>query len=128
MTEQVVAVPEGSDFPLDNLPLGIGAPDGERDRAWVAIGDHAVDLAALQRAGHLEEIGLPASCFADTSLNRFLEAGPDVWAETRRRLRVVASEPLEPAWLQARLKAIGLGLCLAAKSCVGFSHGWAIAA
>ena len=100
MTESVVDVPAHSAFTLDNLPLGIGAPDGERLRAWTALGDHAVDLAAVQRAGLLEDLGLPDGCFTDPDLNRYLAAGPDAWRETRQRLRRLAAGPLDARWVR----------------------------
>lgn len=39
-------VPDGSDFPIENLPFGVVRPAGERARVAVRIGDHALDLAA----------------------------------------------------------------------------------
>ena len=44
-----VPVPEGSDFPVENLPFGIVRPRRELPRPAVRIGDHVVDLAALSR-------------------------------------------------------------------------------
>ena len=41
------AVPDDSPFPITNLPFGVGHPGDGRIRAWVAIGDHAVDLLSL---------------------------------------------------------------------------------
>ncbi|MEQ8841627.1 MAG: fumarylacetoacetase [Acidimicrobiales bacterium] len=103
MTEPfVIEVPDGSDFSRDNLPLGIGAPAGERDRAWVAVGDHAIDLGTVQRAGLLEGLGLPDGCFADDDLHRFLRSGPGVWHATRRRLAELAREPVDAGWVRLR--------------------------
>ena len=90
-----IAVPAGSEFPLENLPLGIGARAGKPPRAWVALGDHAVDLAALERAGHLGVSGLRPGCFATDDLNRFLECGPGVWRGVRRRLRDLLGAPVD---------------------------------
>lgn len=76
-----VEIPEGSGFTLANLPYGVA-----NDRAWVAIGDSAVDLAGLANDGLLDGTGAPAQCFAKPALNEFLAAGPDVWSAVRQRL------------------------------------------
>ena len=39
-------VPEGSDFPIENLPFGVFRPRDEEPRVGVRIGDHVVDLVA----------------------------------------------------------------------------------
>ena len=46
MSETWAPVPEGSDFPLENLPFGIFRPRDEEPRVGVRIGDHVVDLVA----------------------------------------------------------------------------------
>ena len=51
-------VPEGSPFPLWNLPLGIGHDSDGRWRAWTAIGEMALDLTAVEQVGLLEATGL----------------------------------------------------------------------
>jgi fumarylacetoacetase len=42
-----------NDFPVQNLPLGIFAPEDEDPRAGVAIGDFILDLRALNSSGLL---------------------------------------------------------------------------
>ena len=37
----------GSDFPIENLPLGIFSTPGEQRRPGVAIGDYVLDLPAI---------------------------------------------------------------------------------
>ena len=48
---------EGTDFPIQNLPLGMfslaGEPQDAAPRPGVAIGDQVVDLRALDAAGLL---------------------------------------------------------------------------
>lgn len=41
-----VEIPEGSDFPIENLPFGVFRPRDEEARVGVRIGDHIVDLRA----------------------------------------------------------------------------------
>ncbi|HEY6603421.1 MAG TPA: fumarylacetoacetase, partial [Xanthobacteraceae bacterium] len=42
----VASANEHSDFPIQNLPLGVFAPPGGAARGGVAIGDEIFDLAA----------------------------------------------------------------------------------
>ena len=46
-------VPDGSDFPIENLPFGVVRPRGEAARVVIRIGDHALDLAAAGIAPEL---------------------------------------------------------------------------
>ena len=70
-----------SDFPVQNLPLGMFSPAGEKPRPGAAIGDQVLDLAAAATAGLLPE-SLGAALASD-SLNA-LFALP---AAERRALR-----------------------------------------
>src|SRR5438552_906778 len=81
-----VLVPEGSDFPLENLPYGIMRRKNGSASVAVAIGDHAVDLGALQRAGLLDVPGLAADAMLRTSLNSFMATGPATWRAVRERI------------------------------------------
>jgi fumarylacetoacetase len=97
-----VAVPEGSDFPLENLPYGV-ADDGH---VVVAIGDHALDLAALAAVDAYDGDGdgpdVPGDVWTSGSLNAFMGLGPDAWAATRRRITGVLTGAPEPAALRPR--------------------------
>ncbi len=81
-----VPVPDGSAFPLQNLPLGVGAPDGDEPSVHVAVGDHALDLAAVARTGLLAEVGVEPEAYEHPSLNPFLAAGRPAWTRLRARL------------------------------------------
>ena len=82
-----VDVPPGSPFPLHNLPFGVGRrPDGSLG-AFVAIGDHALDIGAARDhfTGTAAEDGLLDG--AET-LNGFAGTGsqcPQPGAEPRHR-------------------------------------------
>lgn len=84
-----VPVPDGSPFPVTNLPFGVGHPGDGRWRAWVAVGEHAVDLHALHTARVFDGLDLEPGLFADPHLNRYLATGPDTWRAVRARLRDV---------------------------------------
>ncbi len=84
-----VPVPEGSDFPVQNLPYGVFSGSGEARRVGVAIGEYVLDLAGLAGAGALGELGSNAGApggiewFAAGSLNAFMAAGPEAWRGVR---------------------------------------------
>jgi len=78
-----VPLPEGTPFPLANLPYGLFTT-GDGARVGVAIGDHILDLTAA------EEVGLigtaPPGAFAARDLNAFAAHGPETWSATRDRI------------------------------------------
>ena len=74
-------VPDGSDFPIENLPYGVFDP-GEGSRIGVAIGAHVLDLPAV--SGRLPST--VAEALAAPTLNPFLELGRSAWQETRQRI------------------------------------------
>lgn len=61
-----------SDFPLQNLPLGVFSPPGAGPRGGIAIGEVILDLAALHDRGLLPAEALAAS---EPTLNAFLALG-----------------------------------------------------
>jgi fumarylacetoacetase len=87
-----IEIPAGSPFPLGNLPLGIGHSGDDRWRAWVAIGDMALDLAAVEQLRLFGSVGLPDGVFAQAGLNRYLASGRSVWRTVRERLTVLLSD------------------------------------
>lgn len=79
-----VDVKPDTDFPIQNLPYGVfSTADHPSPRVGVAIGDHVLDLAALQAAKLLD---LPEGVFAQGSINAFMALGPNVWRSTRARI------------------------------------------
>ena len=83
-----VATSTGSDFPIQNLPLGIFSEAKGRRRPGVAIGDYILDLTAI--ADLLDE-GWRGD-FAQPVLNRWLGRGPDAHREFRLRLSEILSD------------------------------------
>ncbi|PYC85824.1 fumarylacetoacetase [Streptomyces tateyamensis] len=75
-----IPVPEGSDFPVQNLPYGVFSPPGREPRVGVAIGEQVLDLSAVWA-------GTPLGAdLATSSLNRFMRRGPREWAYVRERV------------------------------------------
>jgi fumarylacetoacetase len=79
---------EGSEFPIQNLPLGIFSVGERRRRAGVAIGDFVLDLAGI--ADLLEEEWLED--LAQPVLNGWLSRGPEATGALRLRLQELLSD------------------------------------
>lgn len=78
----------GTDFPIQNLPLGCVRTSGESARPGVAIGDAILDLGAVRDASLLSaELGdLIARCRDEGSLNSLLAAGDEALLALRRQV------------------------------------------
>ncbi len=79
----------GTDFPIQNLPLGVFRRKGSSEafRGGVAIGDQVIDLAAIAREGVLSGPAAQAvnACTGD-ALNDFLALDPLSWRALRHAL------------------------------------------
>ena len=79
----------GGDFPVQNLPFAVlrRRGSGEAFRGAVAIGDQALDLAALHRLKLLTGAAADAlHLAAQPALNDFMAAGPGAWRALRHAL------------------------------------------
>jgi len=77
-----VETAQGSDFPIQNLPLGIFSVGERRRHACVAIGDYVLDLVGIAELLDEEwrgDLGQPV-------LNSWLARGPDAQRALRARL------------------------------------------
>lgn len=81
-----VEVPEGSDFPIQNLPFGIFKTTQLSPRVGVAIGESVLDLKTLHVLGYLENLQFEKDDFDTTSLNRIIAKGKSATRELRKRL------------------------------------------
>jgi fumarylacetoacetase len=80
-----IDVDPASDFPIQNLPYGVfSIPASPTPRVGVAIGNHVLDLCALEQEGLLDagELGV----FARPSINPLMALGPKAWSQTRARI------------------------------------------
>ena len=64
-----VNVPEGNDFPIQNLPFGVFSTSTLSPRVGVAIGDSILDLQSLGESGFLEGLGFSSEDFSSSKLN-----------------------------------------------------------
>lgn len=88
-----IDVDPDSHFPLQNLPFGVFRRKSGDDRPSIAtaIGDHVVDLRALEEAGLLR-IGA-TKLLDQPTLNTFMSAGRAAWSEARKQLtRLLSAE------------------------------------
>lgn len=118
-----VPIPDGSPFPLANLPLGVGHDGDGRQRAWVAVGDSALDVEAVCEVRVFDGVDLPTGCFVGSSLNSYLAAGPAVWHAVRERLSGVLSDASSEALLGPHVRprsALTMGVPIAPVDYVDF--------
>ncbi|MEM1078136.1 MAG: fumarylacetoacetase [Pseudomonadota bacterium] len=77
-----------TDFPLNNLPYGVFSQAGGALRCGVAIGDHVLDLAALEGRGDLSFEG----ALGTGSWNAFMALGPAAWQRLRTEVAAFLAE------------------------------------
>ena len=94
ITRSWVASANGhTDFPLQNLPLGVFSLNGSARRAGVAIGEHIFDLQVALEAGLFDGAARSAvEAMQGGQLNAFFELGRDARVALRERLLELFSE------------------------------------
>ncbi len=99
-----IETPEGSDFPIRNIPFGIFSADGVPHRAATRIGDTVIDLYSLAGLGYFDDTGIPADCLRQQYLNDFIALGKPAWRRMRERIielfRIENREALDNAALR----------------------------
>lgn len=81
-----VNVPAGSDFPIQNLPLGVFKTSSLSARVGVRIGDHVLDLKTLYVLGYLDNLHFDATDFDTDSLNNLMAKGKQGTRDLRNRI------------------------------------------
>jgi fumarylacetoacetase len=85
--QSFVEIPNGSHFPLENLPFGVFKPRDAAARVGVALGEFIVDLSVLEAKGHLSLGAQSGPVFSQDGLNAFLARGRPAWKKTREILQ-----------------------------------------
>lgn len=85
-----VPVPDGSPFPIENLPYGVFSEGSSDPRVGVAIGEKVLDVAAVARASRSPLADLLQG---EGSIDRLMEAGPQAWATARAEITSWLTEP-----------------------------------
>lgn len=88
--ESWVKVPKETDFPIQNLPLGVFKTDQLEPRVGVRIGDSILDLKTLHVLGYLDNLPFSIESFDTDCLNLLMKKGKIA----ARRLRDRISELL----------------------------------
>jgi fumarylacetoacetase len=70
-----VNVEKGSDFPIQNLPLGVFKTDQLEPRVGVRIGDSVLDLKTLHVLGYLDNLPYNIASFDAITLNILMKKG-----------------------------------------------------
>ncbi|NMZ24536.1 fumarylacetoacetase [Pseudomonas proteolytica] len=114
LTRSLVASANGhTDFPLQNLPLGIFSLNGSAPRSGVAIGEHIFDLQAARELFD-GEARRAIDAMAGGQLNAFFELGRGPRVALRERLLELLTEGSEQ---QAKLQALGAQVLPLASDC-----------
>lgn len=95
--ESWIAVAADDDFPIQNLPLGIFAREGDRNgRIGTAIGDRILDVRVVAESGLLDDV-CDRSLLAAPTLNALFARGRDTLRALRRRLSLLLRRDGDPA-------------------------------
>ncbi|MBT5932975.1 MAG: fumarylacetoacetase [Flavobacteriales bacterium] len=86
-----VEVKQGSDFPIQNLPLGVFKTEQLKPRVGMRIGEFVIDMKSLQVLGYLDNLPFAPNAFDSSSLNLLMKKGK----LASRRLRDRVSDLLE---------------------------------
>lgn len=79
-------VPAESDFPIQNIPFGIGSTEEGGPRPCTRIGNHVIDLQALAAADLLNDLGIDPAAFQAGTLNPLMKHGKPGIRQLRQRL------------------------------------------
>ena len=80
-----VDVPDGSDFPIQNLPYGVFSTVESGPRVGVAIGNQVIDLSRVNVPYRAD--------FSEPTLNTFMARGRPAWDAVRARLFELLTDP-----------------------------------
>ncbi len=87
-----IEVAKESDFPIQNIPFGIFAPEGKTPRPASRIGDTVIDLSALCDNGFFDDLEIDNyGVFYSPVLNDFIELGKPIWSAVRNRISEIFS-------------------------------------
>ncbi|MGH7638424.1 MAG: fumarylacetoacetase [Gemmatimonadaceae bacterium] len=94
-----------TDFPIQNLPLGVfrRRGSGESPRIGVAIGDRILDLALCARVGLLGGVDGMARFMVDDTLNRVMAEGREGARALRTSVVAILREESAAAWRESEI-------------------------
>jgi fumarylacetoacetase len=86
MLRSWISVPEGSDFPIQNLPFGVVKSTGGNPFVATRIGDTVIDIARLVELGLLNVSDFTESDFRQAFLNPMMKKGKEATRQLRNAL------------------------------------------
>lgn len=87
-----VNVAHDSDFSIHNIPFGIFSNNNNAPRIGAAIGDQILDLAAVARLGHFDDLNIDKRIFGRPILNDFIGLGKPATKRVRKRIQKLLSD------------------------------------
>lgn len=84
-----VETPEDTDFPIQNLPFGIGKAGNKNPGVVSAIGNFIIDLRVLAEHGFFEGMGFDTEVFERPFLNDMIALGKPITSAIRDRLSLI---------------------------------------
>ncbi len=81
-----IHISEDSDFPIQNIPFGVGFLVQDEPFVATRIGDKVINLAALNDKGYFNELGFQSSDFNAPSLNALMKYGKYPLRNLRNRI------------------------------------------
>ena len=81
-----VEIPEGSDFPIQNLPFGIFKTSYSDARVGVRIGNYILDLTVVHNLGYLSSLPFTLNDFSSCFLNEMMKRGKIDCRNLRNRI------------------------------------------
>nr|MBS0037397.1 fumarylacetoacetase [Saprospiraceae bacterium] len=81
-----VAVPEDSDFPIQNIPFGVAMPPANNPRVATIIGDKVVDLLVAHDLGLFEGVAIKREVLDQSYINDLMALGKDTCRAVRNRI------------------------------------------
>ncbi len=81
-----IAVDKDSDFPIQNIPFGIGKPQHKSPRPLSRIGDFAIDLSVLSDYGFFDDLKIENyGVFYAPVLNELMELGKPLMENAKKQ-------------------------------------------
>ena len=87
-----VEIPEGSDFPIQNLPFGIYSTETKSKRVGIAIGESILDLGELKALDLLSNLPFEKDDFLTNYLNPMMGHGKKNITHLRNRISELLSK------------------------------------
>lgn len=88
-----IPVDKDSDFPIQNIPFGIGRPNNKSPRPLSRIGDFAIDMSVLSDYGFFDDLEIENyGVFYTPVLNDLMELGKPIWKSVRNRISEIFRE------------------------------------